>query len=119
MIGSLKNEALQAIEKECQEIILEATNYMKEQVHESCDKGFATGTLEGSIMRERTGKWSWDIGSHLDYASYVNDGRGVVRPVRKPALYLKGLNFWMPKGAPVGPADAKRFLEATKSWLES
>ena len=114
----IKSEALQSVEKELQEKVKEATNYMKNRVNASCDKGFATGALEGSIHTERTGKWSWRIGSSLDYASYVNDGRGIVRPKNKPALYLKGLNFWMPRGMPVGPADAKHFIEDTKTWIE-
>lgn len=90
---------------------------MREEVEATCTSGFAHGKLAGSIIMRRDGKWEWRIGSPLDYASYVNDGRGPVFPRRKRSLYLKGLDFWMPPGKPVGAALAKHFVENTISKL--
>lgn len=115
---SFKSEALEAIEKDCQSISRDATDYMRAKVKETCNKGFASGALAGSITNQRVAKWEWRVGSPLDYASYVNDGRGPVYP--KPGnpwgkVYLKGLDIWRPAA---GPAAAKHFVEATKEAID-
>lgn len=116
---SFKKECLDAIEKECQKIASDATVYMRSKVKETCNSGFATGALAGSITNIETGKLSWKVGSPLDYASYVNDGRGPVRPrAGNPwgKIYMKGLDIWRPVA---GPAAAKHFVEATKNAIDA
>lgn len=118
---SLKSEAIEALQNEFSEKAEQATSFMRSTVAEKCDRGYATGTLAGSIVNERLGTWSWRVGSHLDYASYVNDGRGVEYPRDRVngRLYLKPpLDFWMPRGMPVKKMDGKKFIEATKKMLE-
>lgn len=115
---SFKQECLDALKGEFEEIASKGQSIMKSYVVQTCNKGFATGSLAGSITKVQESEFGWKVGSPLDYASYVDEGRDEVWPVRKPALYLKGLNFWMPPGEPVGPADAKHFVEKTKSAIE-
>ena len=114
---SFKQECLNALKKEFKETAENAERIMKSQVTITCNKGFATGALRDSIQKVQESEYGWKVGSPLDYASYVNDGRDAVWPVRKPALYLKGLDFWMPPGQPVGPAAAKHFVEKTAAKL--
>ena len=110
---SLKQEALDAIEKEIIERTEKATNIMRELVPQAGENPWSTGRLAASIRNDRTGEWSWRIGSPLDYASYVNDGRGAVYPnYDNPyhAIYLKGLNKWADHAE---PAPAQHFIEYT------
>lgn len=117
---SLKSEALQAIEDDIVEVTTKATTYMRGRVGATCNQGYATGRLEGSIVNERIGRWEWRVGSHLPYASYVNDGRGWEYPrIKNGSLYLKPpLDFWMPPGRPVAPMEGKKFIEDTKQYIE-
>ena len=114
---SLQSEALEAIETEIVERVEKATTVMRDLVPQAGENPWSTGRLAASIRNDRTGKWSWRIGSPLDYASYVNDGRGPVYP--KPgnpwhAVYLKGLNIWASRA---GPAPAQHFIEYTAKEL--
>lgn len=114
---SFKSECLQAIKDEMENVASDAQTIMRSEVVRTCNKGFATGRLAGSITKVQESEYGWKVGSPLDYASYVDEGRDEVWPVRAKALYLKGLNFWMPPGVPVGPAAAKHFVENTKAKL--
>lgn len=115
---SFKQEALDALKQDFERIADDGRVIMRDYVVRTCNKGFATGQLAGSIVKVQESEFGWKVGSPLDYASYVDEGRDAVWPVRKPALYLKGLNFWMPPGEPVGPAAAKHFVEKTKNAIE-
>lgn len=113
MNGSLKKEALKAIETEIIERTEKATGVMRKLVPQAGENPWSTGNLAASIRNERTGKWSWRIGSPLEYASYVNDGRGAVYPnYDNPAhaIFLKGLNIWARHAE---PAPAQHFIEYT------
>lgn len=110
---SLYSEAEDALKSELTERVEKATNVMRELVPQANENVWSTGRLAASIRNEQTGEWSWRIGSPLDYASYVNDGRGPVYP--KPgnpwhAIWMKGLNIWAAKA---GPAPAQHFVEHT------
>lgn len=121
MIGSIKEEGLSALEEDFSEVAGKAQSHMKAVINATCTKGFATGKLEGSIVNERISRWHWQVGSHLDYASYVNDGRKELeypRDRKNGQLYLKGLDFWMPKGMPVKGMEGKKFIESTKDYVE-
>lgn len=120
MIGSIKNEGIAALEEDFSEVASKAKSYMQARVNATCTQGFATGKLESSIVNERVSKWHWQVGSHLDYASYVNNGRGFEFPRNRISgrLYLKGLDFWMPPGFPVWPMKGKEFIESTKQYIE-
>ena len=122
MIGSIKKEGLAALEEDFSEVASKAQKHMKSAVKATCTQGFATDNLEGSIVNERVAKWHWQVGSHLDYASYVNDGRKELeypRDRQHGRLYLKGLDFWMPPGMPVKGMEGKKFIESTKEYVEN
>ena len=121
MIGSIKREGLEALEKDFSDVAKKAKTYMQARVNATCHKGYATGKLEGSIVNERSGKWHWQVGSHLDYASFVNNGRDVEYPRNRETgrLYLKPpLDFWLPPGVPVKGMEGKEFIESTKQYIE-
>lgn len=114
---SLLSECEDALEQEITERVDKATTVMRQQVPQAGENVWSTGALAASIHNQRIGKWEWKIGSPLDYASYVNDGRGPVYP--KPdnprhAIYMKGLDIWARRA---GPAPAQHFLEYTARFL--
>lgn len=53
------------------------------------EANYDTGTMQGTIHAERTGEYSYFIGTGIYYAKFANDGRGAVRPVRKKMLKYK------------------------------
>ena len=74
-----------------------------------------TGALRRSIHSERTGATTWFIGTDIEHAYYVENGRGPVFPVVKKALY------WPELGHPVakaGPAPANDFVGRTAAQLD-
>ena len=85
----------------------------------------ASGKLEGSITVERISDNARSIGTNLDYAKYVNDGRGPVYPKGKAAGGADVLKWESPRFSghevfrhSAGPADGIHFVERTKEALE-
>lgn len=74
-----------------------------------------TGALRASIHSERTGATTWFIGTDLEHAYYVENGRGPVYPVRKKALYWPELPHPVGKA---GPAKANDFVGRTRDKLD-
>lgn len=114
---SLYDEAKDALRSEIVERVEKATNVMRQQVPQAGENVWSTGNLAASIMNQQMGEWSWRIGSPLDYASYVNDGRGPVYPKDNNPwgrIYLKGLDMWV---SHAGPAPAQHFIEYTARFF--
>lgn len=92
-----------------EKLVAEGTEIMK------AEAPMKTGALRGSIHSERTGATTWFIGTDLEHAYYVENGRGPVYPVRKKALY------WPELAHPVkraGPAAANDFVGRTKAQID-
>ena len=114
---SLFQEAEDALKTEITERVEKATEVMRKNVPQAGENVWSTGNLAASITNQQLGKWTWRIGSPLDYASYVNDGRGPVYPKegnKWHALWLKGLNIWAAKA---GPAAGQHFVEYTARFF--
>lgn len=75
-----------------------------------------TGKLAGSITAE-TGASSAHVGTTLEYASYVNDGRGSITAVGKALhFYVNGSEVFVKS---VGPAAPRPYVDISGAMLES
>lgn len=74
-----------------------------------------TGALQKSIHSETLSENSWFIGTDLEYAYYVENGRGPVYPVVKKALYWPELSHPVMRA---GPAQANLFVERTVAQID-
>lgn len=95
---------------------LEALGPKIASIGESTMKGLAparTGALRGSIHTEQTGSESWFVGTDLDYAYYVDQGRGDVWPIRRKVLRFADGSFH----PHAGPAKAQNFAARTADAL--
>lgn len=80
----------------------EGVRIMKEEVH----RHSKTGTLENSIDAAPIGTDTWSIGTSLYYATYIQNGRGPVRPVNRKALHwIEDGNVFAMRAAPVKADD--------------
>lgn len=74
-----------------------------------------TGVLAGSIHAEQLSSSSWFVGTDIDYAIYVENGRGVVRPKNAKVLH------WFDGGdvfaMRAGPTKPNKFVERTAAKL--
>ena len=74
-----------------------------------------TGGLQRSIKKETLSDHSWFIGTDIEYATYVEHGRGPVFPRVKKALYWPELRHPVAKA---GPAKANLFVERTVAHID-
>ncbi len=126
---SLKGDIEQIMIKELDRISDKATRIMRAESPQRGKNPWTTGALAASVHKETTGRFTRTVGSNLEYAKYVQNGRGPVSPKNyfrydifgrrddEPSLYLKGLGFWMPPGESVGPAPAQHVVEKTIAKL--
>ena len=115
MTGSLVNEILDGAKKELDRIADEAVTIMSAECPQAGKNPWTTGALAASIHKEDTGEFSRDVGTDLDYAKFVEHGRGDVKPVRAKTLFLKGLNI---RTDYASFAPAQNFVEKTIAKLK-
>lgn len=125
------SEAISRIEHYGDKVAQHAKEYMSEYIRDNAKKGYATGTLAGSVAVERRDESTWavgpadgEVGVH-PYATYVDKGRGPVH-AKNPSGRLHYQDpihgnpendYWMhPKS--VKKMDGINFIEATKKHLE-
>lgn len=92
-----------------EELVSEGVSIMKSEAP------YKTGALRASIHSERTGATTWFIGTDLEHAYYVENGRGPVFPKVKKALYWPELSHPVAKA---GPAQANLFVERTVAHID-
>lgn len=101
-----------------EKLVDEGTEIMKGEVP------VKTGALRDSVHSERTGATTWFIGTDIEHAKYVENGRGPVFPVVKKALWWSELSVGSMGpvlGHPVakaGPAKANKFVERTAAQID-
>lgn len=66
------------IENICESEMNRIANQIEGELKAEANKD--TGRMAGSIQSQRTGDYSYFIGTSLEYARYANDGRGEVLP---------------------------------------
>lgn len=117
-------EAMSLIDGILDKVAKEAETYMKDYIRKNTKD--ATGKLEGSIYNEARGSNARAIGSALDYAQFVDQGRGPVKAKHKTAKGGEGyLRFEIPRGGEVfyrhevKEAKGIHFIDATAKHIES
>lgn len=113
------DEADRKIDDLLVKVSAEAKRYMQEYIERTAKN--STKTLSGSIYDEKRGAHTRAVGSALEYASYVNDGRGPVHVKNKRSLHWvyprpDGKDYFAKE---VGPAKGLHFIEKTKEYIES
>lgn len=113
------HEAYQRIEGLLDRVSDQARDIMRAEIdnHTSHE---ATGSLRDSITVERVSENARSVGTDLDYAKFVNDGRGDVYPVR-----AKALRWYDPRQSSnavfvmhAGQMEGIQFTQKTKEALE-
>ena len=103
--------AIGAIEKLGERIAYAGENIMVSEVP------VRSGSLQQSIHHEQTGSSTWFVGTDVFYAYYVENGRGVVKPVRKKVLHwIDGGDVFAKRA---GPAKANDFVGRTAAKLNA
>lgn len=115
---SLRSDLEQIMIKELDRVSDEAVTIMRAESPQKGKNPWTTGALAASVHKETVDKFTRTVGSDLEYAKYVQNGRGPVYP--KPdnpwgAVYLKGLNVWRPAA---GSAPAQHVVEKTLAKLK-
>lgn len=113
------DEAMSLLRGYLDRVAADAEAYMKTYIRENTDN--PTGVLERSIDTRVISDSARGVGSSLDYAKYVDKGRGPVTV--KNAKYLHWV-YPRPSGADffaksVGPAKGIGFIEATAEHVRS
>lgn len=113
------SEALSKLEGFGRKVADEAEQIMKDEIIANTKEG--TGKLAASVDVKPIGDSAWSVGTELEYAKYVNDGRGPVFPVKAKALRWYSPRFSgnaIIRGS-AGPAEGKHFVKKTKARLEN
>ena len=120
LADEIKKQAIQELDK----IANSAVDIMKGFCPQG-GKPWSTGKLKASIHKEADSEYSRLVGTDVEYAWYVDMGRGPVKPQNfyfhgedKPRLYLKGYDVWLRPGQSVKSAKAQHFVEKTIKTLE-
>ena len=113
------DEALKRIQMMLDIVANDAQAYMKDYIKKNTDN--PTGKLEGSIYNEKRSDSERAVGSDLDYAYYVDQGRGPVVVKSAKTLHWEyprpsGEDFFAKK---VSATKGIHFIQATKDYLES
>lgn len=123
------SEAISLIEGYGEKVAKAAASYMGEYIQSHARKGYATGTLAGSVRFERRSQDTWavgpaegeSVGDH-PYAAYVDEGRGEVHPrpgnpTGRLHYFDTKLNVWL-RPEKTAKMDGIHFIDATKTYLE-
>lgn len=111
MIGNLEAEIEKLAKEELERVADQAVSIMKA---ETSGGPYSEGYLSMSIIKLETGDLEREVGTDVEYAKYVENGRGPVFPKNGKALYLKGLDIFR---AYASFAPAQNFLEKTIAKL--
>lgn len=107
----LDKEVENLIIKELDRVSDQAVSIMKS---ETSGGPYSEGYLSMSISKLELDKFSREVGSDVEYSTYVENGRGPAAAKNGKALYLKGLGIFR---AWVSFAPAQNFLEKTIAKL--
>lgn len=96
----------------------------KKWIKRNCNKGYATGNLAGSVFYDRNGSKLGSLSYTIyveaydkygtNYAKYVDQGRGEVKPVYAKALRWSDGTYHMRSA----PAKAAHFIDDTVKELQ-
>lgn len=117
-------EAMSLVNGILDNVAKEAETFMKGYIRDNTKD--ATGKLEASIYNVARGTDARAIGSKLDYAKYVDEGRGPVKAKHTTAKGGPGyLRFEIPRGGEVfyrrevKKADGIHFIDETAKHIEN
>lgn len=114
------SEAQNLIRGYLDKVAEEAQRYMAQYIEEHAKQGYATGHLRDSIKIDKRGENVRAVGSDLEYAIYVDKGRGEVHAHNPTGLlryYDPVAGHWI-RTPKVRKMDGIGFIEATKEHIE-
>ena len=104
----------------------DAQSYMKQYIRDNAKKGYSKGTLANSIEIDRRSESERAVGTDVEYAYYVDQGRREISgkfmswyDPKFPIAKKKGKNEGWVYTHHVDKMDGIHFIDATKAYLES
>lgn len=118
---NLKKDAAKIIKAELDDYVHDkCVPTTRKNIKENCNRGYATGNLQNSVYYDKTGDMEYVVYVEAydkygtNYAKFVDEGRGVVRPVRAKVLKWSDGSYHMRSG----PAKGAHFIRETVKELK-